>query len=67
MSQNDILIMDSVTKFGHAALGKVAIAASHGGGYAGYLAARAGVRGVILHDGRDRQGSGRDRSPALSR
>lgn len=59
MSQNDILIMDSVTKFGHAALGKVAIAASHGGGYAGYLAARAGVRGVILHDagiGKDQAG-----------
>lgn len=59
MTQNDILILDSVTKFGHAALGKVSIAASHGGGYAGYLAARAGVRGVILHDagiGKDQAG-----------
>lgn len=59
MPQNDILILDSVTKFGHTALGKVAIAASHGGGYAGYLAARAGVRGVILHDagiGKDQAG-----------
>lgn len=59
MPQNEILILDSVTKFGHAALGKVAISASHGGGYAGYLAARAGVRGVILHDagiGKDQAG-----------
>lgn len=50
MSQNDIVIVDSVTKFSPADLGRVCIAASHGGAYAGYLAARAGVRGVILHD-----------------
>ena len=50
MIQNDLLIIDSVTKFGDAPQGRVAIAASHGGVYAGYLAARAGIRGVILHD-----------------
>ena len=59
MSQNDILILDSVTKFGRSNLGRVSIAASHGGSYAGYLAARAGIRGVILHDagvGKDQAG-----------
>lgn len=59
MTQRDIAIVDSVTKFGPADLGRVSIAASHGGAYAGYLAARAGVRGVILHDagiGKDQAG-----------
>lgn len=59
MSQSDIVVVDSVTKFGPADLGRVSIAASHGGAYAGYLAARAGVRGVILHDagvGKDQAG-----------
>ncbi len=59
MQSNDILIVDTVTKLDRAAFGKVAIAASHGGIYAGYLAARCGVRGVILHDagvGKDRAG-----------
>jgi hypothetical protein len=59
MITNDILIIDSVTKFGDTPQGRVAIAASHGGVYAGYLAARAGIRGVILHDagiGRDKAG-----------
>lgn len=59
MSQNDILVLDSVTKFGRNSLGRVSIAASHGGSYAGYLAARAGIRGVILHDagvGKDQAG-----------
>ncbi|MBO6783446.1 MAG: hypothetical protein JJ899_09290 [Alphaproteobacteria bacterium] len=59
MFQDDILILDTATKLGRSALGKVAIAASHGGVYAGYLAARNGVRGVILHDagiGKDEAG-----------
>ena len=43
-------IVDSVTQLGPDDSGKVSIAASHGGVYAGYLAARAGVRAVILHD-----------------
>ena len=50
MIQDDILVLDTVTKLGPSALGKVAVAASHGGVYAGYLAARNGVRGVILHN-----------------
>ncbi|MFT5182870.1 MAG: hypothetical protein ACI8S3_002763, partial [Alphaproteobacteria bacterium] len=50
MSDDDILIIDTVTKLDAGAAGKAVIAASHGGVYAGYLAARAGVRGVILHD-----------------
>lgn len=59
MSNPDILILDSATKFGPDSSGKVAIAASHGAVYAGYLAARAGIRGIILHDagvGRDAAG-----------
>lgn len=59
MSQNDILVFDSVTQFGGNSLGRVSIAASHGGYYAGYLAAQAGIRGVILHDsgvGKDQAG-----------
>ncbi len=59
MIQKDILILDTVTKLGPSALGKVAVAASHGGVYAGYLAARNGVRGVILHNagiGKDEAG-----------
>lgn len=61
MSDDDILILDSVTKLGPDAEGKVAIVGSHGGVYAGYMAATAGVRGVILHDagiGKDEAGVG---------
>ncbi len=50
MSTANILVADTVTKLGSEAAGNVAIAASHGGAYAGYEAAHAGVRGVILHD-----------------
>ncbi len=59
MPANDILILDTVTKLDRSAFGRIAIAASHGGVYAGYLAARCGVRGVILHDagiGKDQAG-----------
>jgi hypothetical protein len=45
-----VLIVDSITKLGPDARGEVAIAASHGGVYPAYLAAAAGLRGVILHD-----------------
>ena len=61
MSDDDILIRDSATKFGPEAEGKIGIAASHGGVYSGYLAAKAGLRGVILHDagiGKDEAGIG---------
>lgn len=60
MSDDEILVNDSVTKFDASAAGRVAISASHGAVYAGYLAARAQVRGVILHDagvGRDAAGT----------
>jgi hypothetical protein len=55
------LILDSVTVFPIEARGHAAIAASHGGTYAAYLAAKAGVKAVILCDagvGRERAGIG---------
>ena len=61
MSESEILILDSATKFGADSSGKIAIAASHGAIYAGYLSARAGLRGIILHNagvGRDAAGIG---------
>ena len=61
MNGAGVHIVDSVTQFGPDDAGSVAIAASHGGVYAGYLAARAGVRAVILHDagvGLDQAGIG---------
>lgn len=59
MNKNEVLILDSVTKFERRDFRKIAIAASHGGAYAGYLAARVGIRGIILHDagiGKDQAG-----------
>jgi hypothetical protein len=55
------LILDSVTVFPPDARGRAAIAASHGGVYAAYLAARVGVKAVILCDagvGREQAGIG---------
>jgi hypothetical protein len=55
------LIFDSVTVFPTKARGHAAIAASHGGVYAAYCAAKAGVKAVILCDagvGRERAGIG---------
>src|SRR3954454_1777198 len=55
------LILDSVTVFPPNARGRAAIAASHGGVYAAYLAAKAGIKAVILCDagvGRERAGIG---------
>lgn len=55
------IISDSVTTFGVDARGRVALAASHGGIYAAYLAAKAGLKAVILSDagvGRERAGIG---------
>ncbi|MBV9078380.1 MAG: hypothetical protein JO048_12950 [Methylobacteriaceae bacterium] len=52
-------MVDSVTALGPEAQGAVALAASHGGVYAAYLAAKAGVRAVVLSDagiGRERAG-----------
>jgi hypothetical protein len=45
-----ILTADSVTRLGPEHVGAVLIAGSHGGVYAAVLAARAGVRAVILND-----------------
>ncbi len=55
------LVLDSVTHFPPDARGCAAIAASHGGVYAAYLAAKAGVKAVILCDagvGREQAGIG---------
>jgi hypothetical protein len=55
------LVTDSVTTLGADARGRAVIAASHGGVYAAYLAAKAGVKAVILSDagvGRERAGIG---------
>ncbi|MCZ6675808.1 MAG: hypothetical protein O7E52_01025 [Candidatus Poribacteria bacterium] len=52
---------DSITKLGPQFRGTVLVAGSHGGRYCGYLAALAGLRGVIFNDagvGKDRAGIG---------
>lgn len=43
-------VADSITKLGPEYRGTVLVAGSHGGRYCGYLAALAGLRGVILND-----------------
>ncbi len=43
-------VADSVTHLGKPARGMVAVCGSHGGVYAAWLAARAGVRAVVLND-----------------
>ena len=56
-----IQIADSITKLGPEFSGAVLVAGSHGGRYCGYLAALAGLRGVILNDagvGLDKAGLG---------
>lgn len=50
MSLPDILVLDSVTKFGPEARGAVAIAASHGGVIAAHMALAGGIVGVLLND-----------------
>ena len=45
-----VQIADSITKLGPQFRGTVLIAGSHGGSYCGYLAALAGLRGVIFND-----------------
>lgn len=51
-----VLTATSVTKLGPEFAGQVLVCGSHGGVYAGYLAAKAGVRAVILNDA----GGGKD-------
>ena len=56
-----IQVADSITKLGSQLQGTVLVAASHGGRYCGYLAALAGLRGVIFNDagvGKDNAGIG---------
>lgn len=56
---NAPLVLDSVTALGADACGRAALAASHGGLFAGYLAAKSGIGAVILCDagvGRERAG-----------
>jgi hypothetical protein len=50
MRATDILVLDSITKLEADTAGRVAVAASHGGVYCAYLAARGRLRGVILND-----------------
>jgi hypothetical protein len=50
MADPAILVADSVTRLGAEHVGAVLIAGSHGGVYAACLAARAGLRAVILND-----------------
>lgn len=50
MPHTEILILDSVTKFGPGAVGATVIAASHGGVYAAHLALNAGITGLVLND-----------------
>jgi hypothetical protein len=61
MIRPDILVLDSVTRFGPEARGAVAIAASHGGVFAAHMALAAGVAGLLLNDagiGLDKAGIG---------
>lgn len=61
MAQPEIKLIDTVTKLDESHRDAVLIGASHGGVYAAYCAARAGVRAVILNDasvGKDRAGIG---------
>jgi hypothetical protein len=56
-----IIVADSVTRLDERARGAVLVAGSHGGVYAAYLAAKAGIRGAILNDagvGKDAAGIG---------
>ena len=54
-----IRVLDSVTKLDPSYQGQVLVAGSHGAVYAAYVAAKGGVRGVILNDagiGKDKAG-----------
>jgi hypothetical protein len=56
-----VIAADTITKLPPEAAGAVVISGSHGGRYPGYLAARGGVRAVILNDaglGKDAAGAG---------
>ncbi len=46
----EVLVFDSATQIDASAKGRIVVCGSHGGLYAAWLAASAGVRGVILND-----------------
>jgi hypothetical protein len=55
------LVLDSITHLTPAERGRIVLAASHGGTYVGYFAARMGVAGAIFNDagiGREEAGTG---------
>lgn len=59
MSQEAIVCMDTVTKLDKSYAGRVVVAASHGGEFAAFCAARAQVRAAIFNDagiGKDFEG-----------
>jgi uncharacterized protein YunC (DUF1805 family) len=61
MSDAAFLTVDTATKLDHRHRDAVVVCGSHGGVYPGYLAARAGLRAVLLNDagvGLDRAGIG---------
>lgn len=56
-----VFLADTITKLGDVHRGQVVVSGSHGGIYAGYCAAKGGVRAVILNDagiGKDSAGIG---------
>lgn len=60
-SQTHMVLAPTATRIPRTARGQVLVCGSHGGAYAGYLAARAGVRAVLLNDagvGLDQAGIG---------
>jgi len=65
MPLTDLRVLDSVTQL-DGDTDSVVVAASHGGEYAGYLAADAGARGVVLNDaGGGKEGAGHGSLPLL--
>lgn len=61
MTADDVLLVDTITKLPQDAAGKIHVASSHGGVYAGTLALRGRCKGAIFNDagfGKDRAGAG---------
>lgn len=61
VSRPSLLVADTITKLPAEAAGRIVVSGSHGGRYPGYLAAKAGLRAVILCDagiGREEAGIG---------
>src|SRR5258708_8244534 len=47
---DDLIVIDSATQLDASARGQVVVCGSHGGLYAAWLAASAGVRAIVLND-----------------